>query len=224
MSIEEPAMNIAAIAEPSHDQPIADASVLLKARMRYTKIFIIFLLPVVMVTSSRWPGHGLSYELMQGSAHVLVVIGVFIRIFSSLYIGGRKNDDLISDGPFSVVRNPLYVGSFIAITGLGLLTASVTTTALLCCSFAFCYQFTVAREELFLRRKFGMRYGRYAQRVPRWVPRSKLWQNPSELNVKPYFVLRTILDSSLFLLAIPLLETVSELREQGILPTLLTLP
>ena len=217
-------MNINAIAELPYVQPIADASVLLKARMRYTRMFIALLIPIVAVTASRWPEHSLSHEIMQWSGHVLIVIGVLARIFSSLYIGGRKNDDLISDGPFSILRNPLYVGSFIAITGLGLLTTSVTITALLCFSFAFCYQFTVAREELFLHRKFGVRYGRYAQRVPRWIPRFKLWQNPGELNVKPYFVLRTILDSSLFLLAIPLLETMSELREQGILPTLLTLP
>jgi hypothetical protein len=161
---------------------------------------------------------------MQWSGHILVVIGVMIRVYSSLYVGGRKNNELVTDGAFSIVRNPLYVGSFIATVGLGLLTISLSITLLLIGAFAICYAYTVDREELYLSRKFGDNYTRYTQEVPRWLPKLSLWYAPRELNIKPYFVLRTILDGAVFFLAIPILETVCELRVQNVIPTYLTLP
>ncbi len=206
------------------DAPQTDTWVQLRGRMRYTRWFIYALVPLVLLTASPWPEHSLAHGIFSWAGHILVVIGVMIRVFASLYVGGRKNHELISDGPFSVVRNPLYVGSFTAMVGLGLLTTSFAITALLILAFALCYKFTVEREELFLSRKFGERYEHYMRHVPRWLPNPALWQNPSELSVKPYFVLRTILDGAMFFLAIPILETVCELRIQGVLPTLLQLP
>lgn len=196
----------------------------LRGRMRYTRWFIVALVPLVLLSGSWWPEHSLAHEVMEWAGHALVVTGVMIRVFASLYVGGRKNDDLICEGPFSIVRNPLYVGSFLAMTGLGLLTTSLFLTGLLIAAFALCYKITVEREELYLIRKFGMRYERYTRRVPRWMPKLSLWQNPAELSVKPYFVLRTIIDGAMFFLAIPVLEAVCELRIQGVLPTLLQLP
>lgn len=195
----------------------------LVGRMRYTRWFIIALAPLILVTASKWPENSLMHEMMEWGGHILVVAGVMIRVFASLYVGGRKNNELITDGPFSIVRNPLYVGSFLAMVGLGLLTGSLLITLLLVLAFVFCYAVTVPREELYLSRKFGERYTHYMQRVPRWLPKFSLWQNPSEMNVKPYFVLRTMLDGAGFFLAIPVLEAVCTLRQQGVLPTYLTL-
>lgn len=197
--------------------------ILLKARILHTRVFIAAIVPVVVVTSPFLPENSLPHKIMNWAGHLLVPAGVLIRVFASLYIGGRKNDELITDGPFSVVRNPLYVGSFIATTGLALLTASVLITFLFALAFAAYYSATVTREEVYLHRKFGVRYRRYVRRVPRWVPSPRLWNSPEQLAVKPYFVLRTILDGSLFLLAIPILETLCEMRGKGAVPTMLTL-
>jgi protein-S-isoprenylcysteine O-methyltransferase Ste14 len=195
----------------------------LRGRMRYTRWFIAALAPLIVFNASPWPEHSLEHELMQWGGHILVVAGVMIRIYASLYVGGRKNHELVTDGPFSIVRNPLYVGSFIAMVGLGLLTISFSVTALLIVAFALCYTHTVEREELYLSRKFGDNYADYAQEVPRWIPNFSLWNAPGELTVKPYFVLRTIADGAVFFLAVPVLEALCELRIQGIFPTYLTL-
>lgn len=195
----------------------------LKARIRHTRLFIAAVLPVVAVTSPFWPQHSLPHEIMDWAGHLLVPAGVLISVFTSLYIGGRNNDELITWGPFSTVRNPLYVGSFLATTGLALLTASVLITILLALAFSAYYSATVAREEVFLLRRFGVRYQRYVRHVPRWVPNLRLWESPEELGVKFYCVLQTILDGLLFLLCIPVLETLCELRAKGDVPTMLTL-
>jgi protein-S-isoprenylcysteine O-methyltransferase Ste14 len=39
--------------------------------------------------------------------------GATLRLWSTLYIGGRKRVVLVSDGPYSLCRNPLYVGTFL---------------------------------------------------------------------------------------------------------------
>lgn len=203
-----------------------------KARIRHTRIFCLLLIPLVAVTSPKWPMHSLPHELMAFWGHLLVSGGVLIRVFSSLYIGGRKNEALITEGPFSIVRNPLYVGSFLALTGLALVTGCVSFTAVLIVTFAVYYRVTVRREEFFLHRKFGARYRKYADRVPRWLPESNLWKLPErslwkghwEISVRPCFVLRSALDASVFLLIVPLLEGLFELRENGVVPTLLNLP
>lgn len=206
------------------DQPSSTQEyVQLRGRMRYTRWFIAALTPLVVFNASPWPEHSLAHELMQWGGHVLVVVGVMIRIYASLYVGGRKNHQLIMEGPFSIVRNPLYVGSFIATVGLGLLTISLSLTALLIVAFALCYTYTVEREELYLKRKFGDEYAQYMRTVPRWIPKLSLWLVPNELSVKPYFVLRTIADGAVFFLAVPILEALCELRIQGVFPTYLTL-
>lgn len=199
------------------------SSLALKARIEYTRLFIAAVLPVVAVTSPLWPQHSLPHEIMDWAGHLLVPVGVLISVFTSLYLGGRDNDELITWGPFSTVRNPQYVGSFLATTGLALLTASVSITLLLAAAFAAYFSATVAREEVCLHRKYGLRYQRYVRRVPRWIPNLRIWDSPEELGVNFHFVLRTILGGSLFLLGIPVLETLCELRAKGDVPTMLTL-
>ncbi|MHC5542847.1 methyltransferase family protein [Singulisphaera rosea] len=217
---------------PATEAGNSTREILLKARIRHTRIFCLLLVPLVAVTSPRWQVHTLPYEIMTFWGHLFVAGGVLIRIYSSLFIGGRKNEMLITEGPFSVVRNPLYLGSFLAMSGLVLLTGSITFTGVLLAAFLLYYRITVMREEIFLHRKFGARYRKYVERVPRWLPERNLWMLPAqsrwngqrEMNVRPYFVLRAALDGSVFFLIIPLLEGLCALREHGVVPTLLNLP
>lgn len=211
--------------EMTETPPLAapGGSVLLKARIKHTRLFLAALAPLVFVTAPYSPQYNLPHEIMEWVGHLLVPLGVSIRVYASLYVGGRKNDDLVTWGPFSIVRNPLYVGSFIATIGLSLLTASVAITALVAVAFAAYYSATVAREEVHLHRKFGVRYRQYLRRVPRWVPGFSLWDSPEELVTKPRFVLRTITDGTLFFLCIPVLEALCDLKSNGTVPSLLTL-
>lgn len=206
----------------SNDQ--STGNTLLKARIFHTRIFCLLLIPLLVVAAPGWPEHSLPHEIMEFSGHFLVSGGVLIRVLSSVYIGGRKNAALVTEGPFSIVRNPLYVGSFLALTGLALMTASLTLMAIMIAAFCLYYSATVRREEAYLQQKFGATYRSYAERVPRWVPEPLLWEEPRETRTKPYFVRRAALDASVFLLIVPLLQGLCELRESGAVPVLLILP
>src|SRR5690242_19500682 len=52
--------------------------------------------------------------------------GALFRWWASLYIGGRKHQELVLDGPYSVCRNPLYLGSFLLALSIAFFLHSLT--------------------------------------------------------------------------------------------------
>ncbi len=47
-----------------------------------------------------------------------IFVAIAGRAWVLLYIGGRKNSELVTYGPYSITRNPLYVFSLTGITGV----------------------------------------------------------------------------------------------------------
>jgi protein-S-isoprenylcysteine O-methyltransferase Ste14 len=89
--------------------------------------------------------------------------------------GGRNHRvyaaDLVTEGLFRHTRNPMYVGKFLLVLGVGF--ASNRWPSLLAITFAysFMYQCVTLAEEAYLRKKFGPSFDEYCRRVPRWLPR-----------------------------------------------------
>lgn len=105
-----------------------------------------------------------------------------------------KNDELSTRGPYSIVRNPLYLGSLVAAAGLVLAATSfahptdlrrghVDRTlffwALLWIFIDSIYLPKIRKEETLLRSKFGQEYDAYAQRAPALVPKLSRLLRPS---------------------------------------------
>ena len=61
----------------------------------------------------------------------LVAIGSLGRMWCSLYIAGYKDQVLITQGPYSLTRNPLYFFNVFGALGVGFCTATFTFPALL---------------------------------------------------------------------------------------------
>ena len=107
-----------------------------------------------------------------------IVLGELIRIYGVAHIGGvsrtrsfSTNQRLIKDGPFSYVRNPLYIGNLMLSGGL-VITANVNlyfTTAFFLFFFVQ-YIPIICWEENNLRDKFGKEFEEYARTTPRWFP------------------------------------------------------
>lgn len=60
----------------------------------------------------------------------MIVICVVGRAWCSLYIGGRKKAEIVTGGPYSLCRNPLYLFSFIGAFGMGAQTGSIVIAVL----------------------------------------------------------------------------------------------
>src|SRR5882757_8547660 len=66
---------------------------------------------VFAVTDTNYPNGHWAHEMVEWVGVVLIVLCVMGRTWASLYIAGRKGEKLVSDGPYSVCRNPLYLFS-----------------------------------------------------------------------------------------------------------------
>lgn len=179
---------------------------------------------LLLVTQSRWPAaapriHG----LLQQVGLLLVVACIMGRTWSALYIGGYKKRQLITAGPYSLVRNPLYLFTIIGTAGVGLMAGSMVCAVLFAGFATAVFTFVTRAEEAFLAGVFGQEFHAYTARVPRFWPRFSGWRDVDELTVMPRPVLRTFLEASLFLLALPLIEARDLLQASGWLPVLLTL-
>jgi hypothetical protein len=77
--------------------------------------------------------------------------------------------DLVTSGPYGIVRNPMYLGHIIFLTGLALFARS-WLGALVAAGTAWWFDRRVAGDEQRLVERFGAPYVDYLSRVPRWIP------------------------------------------------------
>jgi protein-S-isoprenylcysteine O-methyltransferase Ste14 len=80
---------------------------------------------------------------------------------------------LVEEGPYRIVRNPMYWSVAFVLLGEALVFHSLTLAELAAALFAAANLFVLFYEEPALRRKFGAEYEDYCRRVPRWLPRLK---------------------------------------------------
>jgi protein-S-isoprenylcysteine O-methyltransferase Ste14 len=169
-------------------------------------------------------GETMLHEGLEAFGLGLIVVCIVGRAWCSLYIGGRKKAEIVDRGPYSISRNPLYVFSFMGAFGVGAQTGSVTLATIFLLLTVAVFYATVKREEAWLSGAFGQTYADYCARAPRFGPDFSKWRDAESLEVRPQFFLTTLRDGLVFLLAVPLFESVEHLQDLGWLAALVRLP
>jgi protein-S-isoprenylcysteine O-methyltransferase Ste14 len=103
---------------------------------------------------------------------LLVLAGLLVRSWAAGTL--RKYRQLITTGPYAIVRNPLYVGSFLMMGGFCTLLGDWLTLVLVMAPMIVLYWLAVRDEEQGLAQVFPDQWAAYAARVPRFVPRLTL--------------------------------------------------
>jgi protein-S-isoprenylcysteine O-methyltransferase Ste14 len=107
----------------------------------------------------------------------LTLAGVAFAIWARIRIAGnwssdvtlKRDHELIVDGPYALVRHPIYTGILVALIGTALAVGEWRgALAIVLACVAFWRKLTI--EEAVMRREFGEAYARYAERVPALVP------------------------------------------------------
>jgi protein-S-isoprenylcysteine O-methyltransferase Ste14 len=93
-----------------------------------------------------------------------------LRVWATLYVGGHKDRELQTDGPYSLCRNPLYLGSFAFAVSLACFLQSIVFSAVLLPAMLLYLQLVVRAEEHFLELRFQEDYRNYCRRTPRFWP------------------------------------------------------
>ena len=164
------------------------------------------------------------HELAETIGLILIIISIFGRTWCSIYLSGRENRELVTRGPYSVCRHPMYSFAIIGGVGVGAQVGSFVV-GLICGFIAWLIlQRFATREENVLQAEFGGLYQQYAERVPRFIPNFSLWQDVEVVEVWPRTVMLAFLDAAIFLVAIPIAEAVEYLHDIGALPAIFRLP
>ena len=164
-------------------------------RMYFLRISIVSL-AILSILNNNFRAYTLditSHESLQMSivGFIFVVFGCFGRIWASLYIEGNKTKKLITDGPFSMVRNPLYFFSLIVLIGFCFALKAVFLPLGLLLIFIFFHVPTIANEEKKLLRIHGESFQEYFKKTPRLIPNILLYKK-TEPNEKVLIKIRRI--------------------------------
>jgi len=134
-----------------------------------------------------------------GVGTVLLILGEFIRIWSVQYAGGATRTTavgapfLCTSGPFSRVRNPLYIGNMMIYTSFVLIAGNENLLVMMGVTWTFFivqYGMIVSLEEKTLYNLFGDEYNIYRKNVSALIPRIYPWQGG--ISTKPNHLLKTL--------------------------------
>lgn len=156
---------------------------------------------------------------------VLLMAGVIVRTWATLYVAGRKTRELVTSGPYSISRNPLYLGSLLIGLAMAGLLQSVTLFVAIVVLGPIIYLPVIRKEEEALARAHGAHFEEYCRMVPRFLPgfRRRVSTAP-DLNVSVKGM-RNHLSRTVFTLALfPLGELIATAQAHGYLPNLFHIP
>ena len=139
----------------SFPKPYADAA----ARLRVLFGFL-------MAAAFLWFSQPSAVSLAVGIPVSLA--GLALRAWAAGHL--EKNRELAESGPYAHLRNPLYLGTLTVAAGFAIASRQWELAVLFALVFLLVYLPAVELEEQHLRSLFPA-YERYAQRVPRLVPR-----------------------------------------------------
>lgn len=157
----------------------------LKDKLKYLKepyrlrVHLGYVLVITLAATATTPATGFAL----GTAGIMLAI--VIRAWASGIV--KKDEELAVNGPYSLCRNPLYVGniligySFAAIQGELWAFAVVTVYLLLF------YPYTIRREARKMAEFFEEEYEEYREEVPVLIPRLTPYSTLSGWSFKQYF-------------------------------------
>ncbi len=220
----QPGRSVATYLASGGSIPEASRTTAMSNRLKVTRLLIVPIVVLVFV-SDHLHQEGSGWEVLLESAGVLLLVAAMGgRIWASAYLAGKKDRHLVTAGPYSMTRNPLYVSSLVGFVGAGLVFESFTAAFLLGLVFFLAHWPTILREEARLEALFGEEFTDYRKRVPRFVPSLASFERQGELRLDTRRFTAALRDC----LAIPLVLVVSEVVEwaklSGVLPVLLELP
>ncbi|MFH1805447.1 MAG: isoprenylcysteine carboxylmethyltransferase family protein [Pseudomonadota bacterium] len=187
------------------------------------RLGVLVLFVLIVFSQAYWPHSTAIHNMIRAVGFVALAICIFGRGWCALYIGGRKKTELVTTGPYSICRNPLYVFSFIGAFGAGAQSGSIliACACLLVCILVF--RPVVLREEKLLLQTFGRAYRRYRNTIPRFRPTWYRWRDVSDVTCRPALFVRTVRDACWFVAAVPLCEAVKMAQDIGWIKPLIRL-
>lgn len=110
---------------------------------------------------------------------LILLIGESIRVWSVSYAGsetrtttGVGGSNLVTQGPYAIIRNPLYWGNIMMYAGIGIMSNALFPFLLIIALvyFTFQYYLIIFNEEGYLRITYKENFDTYCSHVYRFFP------------------------------------------------------
>lgn len=192
-----------------------------KLRIPVSRIFVVILILIIIVSEGAWefkvPFVSTILFLM---GTILVGIASLGRLWCSLYIAGYKTDVLVTEGPYSTCRNPLYFFSFLGAIGVGFVSETFLIPAIILVAFTIYYPFVIRSEEVELRKLHGEKFDTYLENVPRFFPNISKLKEPAKYIVNPVIFKKHLFDAVWFIWLIGIMEIIKSLHKLHVIPVM----
>jgi len=125
------------------------------------------------------------HEVCEIFCLLLSFVGLAIRMLAAGYLSAEPTNDaspprcrktLFTDGIFSIVRYPRYLGDYFIGLGVVLIPFVWWLPVLYSLAFWLYYKHIIANEDEVARRKFGRRFDEWAAATPALIPRVSRWR------------------------------------------------
>jgi protein-S-isoprenylcysteine O-methyltransferase Ste14 len=193
-------------------------------RVMVSRIFAILVVLLAIFTAPSFNQGGWADMLLETSGLFLLTVCSIGRLWALLYISGHKTHEVITDGPYSIVRHPLYLFSFIGAIGIGLASENILVMAVLIIFYLSYYPLTILSEERRLTEKFGQVYLDYIKRTPRFLPKPSLYKSPSQFVVNADIFLKSLVYGMWFIWIYILFDFIEGLQNAGVIRVFLRVP
>jgi protein-S-isoprenylcysteine O-methyltransferase Ste14 len=195
-----------------------------RSRVSISRLFGLMVILLIIFTGHSFSQGGVVDFAFEASGMCLLGIATLGRLWALMYIAGNKKRELITIGPYSIMRHPLYSFSLIGAVGIGLASENLLVLA---CIVLFCglyYPPAIMAEERKLIDKFGDLYLGYIRQVPAVIPQLSLYRSPECWEVKMPQFTRSVRDALGFVWMYLLLHGIEALQQWGVVPLLWKVP
>lgn len=118
---------------------------------------------------------GMMVAMIFGYILLFTGIGIFMEGWRELH-RARKENRLVTDRLYGLVRHPQYIGLFLALFGEGVVHWPTIFSVALFPVIVVAYYFLARSEERNVEEQFGDEYRAYRNRVPMFIPRWGQWR------------------------------------------------
>lgn len=188
-------------------------------RLMGSKIVVVFVVLLLLVSEHEWDPDGFIDTLFEVFGLFFVLCCTLGRIWTSMYIAGYKNRELITVGPYSIMRNPLYFFNLLGAIGIGFSSESLIVLVILILTFVIYYPLVVIHEERKLITQYNEEYLEYMKKTPRFIPKFSLFYEPQQYTVDSRRYRKAFLDGFLFIFAYEALAIIEKLHDVHVLPS-----
>ena len=111
----------------------------------------------------------MGFVLLGLGAVVAIWCQVIFRRARTTTVPGQLSSRLITNGPYQVSRNPMYVGLILAYLGEAAILNQICPVLFLVGTVLYLNTIVIPVEESRLRQAFGHEYLQYCARLRRWI-------------------------------------------------------